>query len=317
MNMPMTDYKILRNIFCVAASRGKERIIFVQDMFKIQRDKEHFLKRSTLSTPVATNSTFEDFEISSMFDFKQKEHIEECYKLLLITKVDISEKDVIDIKNSDGLIDLSPCIGIYQEAMFFTSYDIDEEIDYVINSNSDRPPLKHDKNMALEDKILYLTAYETYQDRYVTQVNKPIVTAEQTESLKKRLSLFLSPSDIVQKRGSMIVMNEDKVPYFFIDGKCDVLTDDYVYELKFVSELKHEHFLQLACYMIAFNIKKGRLWNTKKNQMFEIIIPQQKLFMEKVVTAITKGTVTKCLIGRGAKTRAERKMIAEEQLKLQ
>ena len=67
-------------------------------MFKIQRDKEHFLKRSTLSTPVATNSTFEDFEISSMFDFKQKEHIEECYKLLSITKVDISEKDVIDIQ---------------------------------------------------------------------------------------------------------------------------------------------------------------------------------------------------------------------------
>ena len=308
MDMPMTDYKILRNIFCVAASRGKEKIIFVQDIYKMKRDKEHFLNKSTLSTPVATNMSFDDFEISTMFDFKQKEHIEECYKLLSVTKVEIPDKTVIDIRNSDGLIDLSPCIGRYQEVMFFKNYDIDREINYAIYANPDRPPLKCKDNMNLEDKILFLTAYETYQDRYVTQVEKPIVTPEQTECLKKRLASFFVPDENVQVLGSMIVMNSNKIPYFHIDGKCDVLTDEFVYELKFVSELKHEHYLQLACYMVAFGIEKGRLWNTKKNQMYEIIIPKRKLFMEKVVKAITKGAVETCLIGRGAKTIFERKL---------
>ncbi len=59
--------------------------------------------------------SFDDFEISSMFDFKQKEHIEECYKMLSVNKIEITDKTVIDIKNSDGLIDLSPCVGINEQ----------------------------------------------------------------------------------------------------------------------------------------------------------------------------------------------------------
>ena len=84
-----------------------------------------------------------------MFDFKHKEHIEECYKMLEINKIEISDKTVIDIRNSDGLIDLSPCIGRYQEAMFFRNYDIDTEISYAIEANHDRPPFKCKENMDL------------------------------------------------------------------------------------------------------------------------------------------------------------------------
>ena len=306
VNMPMTKYSILRNIFCVAASRGKEQIIFVQDHYKMARDKEHFLRKTTLSTPVATNIAFDDFEISSMFDFKQKEHIEECYKMLSITEVDIPDKNIINIKSSDGLIDLSPCVGTFQEAMYFNNYDIDNEIQFAVYTNKNRPPLKRKDDMDLEDKILYLTAYETYQDRYVTQVKKPVITSEQAYQLKERLAAFLSPDETVQELSSLIVLNEDKKPIFYIDGKCDVLTDEYVYELKFVSELKHEHFLQLACYMVALNMKKGRLWNTKTNKMHEVTIPQIKPFMEQVVKTITKGAITTCLIGRGATTIYER-----------
>lgn len=315
INMPMTKYKILRNIFCVAASRGKSQIIFVQDVFKINKDVEHYLSKDTLATPVAVNTVFDDFEISSMFDFKHKEQLEDCYQMLSINKVDIKDKTVIDIKNSDGLIDLSHCIGIYQEAMFFKKYDIDKEIFYVMLANQDRPPLRYKETDDLDDKILYLTAYETYQDRYVTQVERPFVKPEQTEILAERLRTFFTPDENVQILGSMVVLNKNRLPLFFIDGKCDVLTSEYVYELKFVTELKHEHFLQLACYMVALNMEKGRLWNTKKNEMFEITVPHKTLFMEKVVTAITKGAVTSCLIGRGAKTREERFEILKQNAK--
>ena len=201
--------------------------------------------------------------------------------------------------------------------MFFRNYDIDTEISYAIEDNHDRPPFKCKKNMDLEDKILYLTAYKTYLDRYVTQVEKPIVSVDNISYLKNRLSSFFTPDENVQVLGSMVVMNDYKVPYFFIDGKCDVLTDKYVYELKFVFKLEYEHFLQLACYMVALGIENGRLWNTKKNQMYEVSIPQKNVFMKKVVKAITKGAVENCLIGCGAKIRSERQVIKEKLLQMQ
>ena len=41
-----------------------------------------------------------------------------------------------------------------------------------------------------------------------------------------------------------------------------VIKNDIVYELKFVSELTHEHFLQCASYVVALGLEKGILWNT-------------------------------------------------------
>ena len=306
--MPQTKYEIMRNIFCVAASRGKERIIFVRNGSEKGKTKETPLTEKMLSTPTEENMIFNDFDISDMFDFKYKEDVEECFQELEIKEIPLTDKTVIDIKNSDELIDLSPCIGTYQETVFFKGYDIDKEIAYTIKLHPDRPPLNYDTNGHLEDKILLLTAFETYQDRYVKQVEKPIVSNEQKSMLKKRLSTVFTPFESVQILGSMCVRNKKKEPLFFIDGKCDVLTNDAVYELKFVYELKHEHYLQLACYMVALDMEKGILWNTKKNEMYEISIPDKAVFMKKVVKAITKGKVEGCIVELNAKTRSEREM---------
>ena len=43
---------------------------------------------------------------------------------------------------------------------------------------------------------------------------------------------------------------------FSARGFADVVKDNIVYELKFVSELTHEHFLQCACYMVAMNLQR-------------------------------------------------------------
>ena len=66
---------------------------------------------------------------------------------------------------------------------------------------------------------------------------------------------------------------------------------DIVYELKFVSELTHEHFLQCACYMVAMNLQKGILWNTRDNTSYEIEIPERKVFLNAVAKAVTKGAI--------------------------
>ena len=69
ISKPQQSYAILRNIFCVAASRGKSHIIFV-------KPDDAMLSEKTLSTYIETNQKFEDLEMSEMFEFKYKEDVE-------------------------------------------------------------------------------------------------------------------------------------------------------------------------------------------------------------------------------------------------
>lgn len=287
INKPMVNYEILRNIFCVAASRGKEKIIFAQS------GQYTPLSDETLSIkPLTKNRFIRPFYISEMFDFKYKEDVEECYKLLKTKRVHLKNHQTIYIKNNDGMIDLSPCIGIYQEASFFKNYDIDSEIEYAQDIHSDRPRLSIKEDMTLDDKILYLTAYETYQDRYVTQVQRPFVTKEQANNIYNRLKSIFTPDEEVQKE-CFIEFRDKHGETYSIRGRIDVLKDNVVYELKFVSQLSHEHFLQCACYMIALDLEKGVLWNTQNNTMYEIAIPDRQQFLNVVIKTITKGEINK------------------------
>lgn len=190
------------------------------------------------------------------------------------------------------MIDLSPCIGIYQEASFFKNYDIDSEIEYVQDIHSDRPRLSVKEDVTLDDKILYLIAYETYQDRYVTQVQRPFVTKEQANNIYNRLKSIFTPDETVQKE-CFIEFRDKCGETYSIRGRIDVLKDNVVYELKFVSQLSHEYFLQCACYMIALDLEKGVLWNTQNNTMYEIAIPDREQFLNMVIKTITKGEINK------------------------
>lgn len=312
LGKPQTNYEILRNIFCVAASRGKEKIIFARSFNN--RRKETPLTERDLSTPTETNLNFKDFDISSMFDFKFKEDVEECFRQITVTRKANKDRSIIDIKGNDELIDLSPCVGIYQEAMFFKNYDIDKEISYAIYSHPDRPHLKYDTTSPLEDKILLLTAYETYQDRYVKQVQKPFISNEQKELLYQRMRSIFTPDECVQVLRSICVKTEKGKTLFHIDGKCDVLKDDCIYELKFVRDLRHEHFLQCACYMVAFEIEKGILWNIRTNELYEIVIPDKKIFIQTVIKTITKGKVTTGLLALGEKVKTREERLLNEML---
>lgn len=280
LNQPMVNYEILRNIFCVAASRGKDEIIFADDSYHKQ------LKDETLATPKKVNETIKPYYISDMFSFKYKENIEECFNLINCKKIYTDDVAVIKIKHEDGLIDLSPCIGIYQEAKFFKNYNIDDEINFAKNKNRDRPPIKVKNSMTLDEKILYLTAYNTYHDRYVKQVKIPFINKSQSEMIIDRLSSIFTGTEIVQLDCKLHCAD------FEIKGRIDVLKNNIVHELKFVSELQHEHFLQCAMYMVLLKLHKGILWNVYNNEMFEITIPDRKLFMQSVIKTITKGILS-------------------------
>ena len=261
----LKKYEILRNIFLVAASRGKKQIIFVPG-------NEETLSEESISTPEDMNTSLENVRISEMFDFKFQEDIEECYDLLEKKKINMEDTSVIDIRSNDGLIDLSPCIGIFQEAFFFDNYDIDREF-------------------AL---FRHLTSLETNQRRYYSQVSLPLVTDEQKELLTRRIETRLRHDEEEQIICSIAFAerrNGEKA--FEALGYADVKKDDTIYELKFVSQLNHEHYLQCACYMIAQNLDKGILWNIRTNEMWEISIPDKQKFMDSVVKTITKRQLTK------------------------
>lgn len=136
-----------------------------------------------------------------------------------------------------------------------------------------------------------LTALETRQQRYITQVEKPLVKRVEKKDLIARLKKRLSRKEIVQVRGNIVFGTEGGKRAFTAMGQADVVKGDTVYELKFVSELSHVHVLQCACYMIALDLPRGILWNTKNNQTVEIFIPDREKFLDAVAYAVTKGAL--------------------------
>lgn len=284
-----TKYTILRNVFCVAASRGKERVIFVNNKSKANV----MLTDEVLAKPFETNFDYKHpFDPSEMFSFKYKEDVDRCFSLIKKKKIDRPDTSCIDTPHNDGLIDLSPCVGIWQEASFFEDYDIDSEIEFTQDAHPDRPRVYIPEDEDLDYKILALTTMMTGYDRYMTQVERPFIDDELKAEIHDRLKTVFDGYEKVQHECFMDFESETCKVYH-IDGRCDVMKNGLIYELKFVEELEHEHFLQLAIYLVACHKERGILWNVKKNEMFEVTIPNRKKFMSAVIRCITKGSVTK------------------------
>lgn len=278
---PQQKYEILRNIFCVAASRGKKYIVFVEE-------KEALVREQVLSTPFQTRQDLKGAHISSMFDFKYKEDIEECFNLLDVKKVFREDSSVIELDKSDGLIDLTPCMGTYLMAHFFSKYSIDREFEFRRVFVKDMGYIPEEYK-SLDEKILYLTSLETGQERYVDQVEGDIVNDCQKKEIERRLSSVFSKKDDAQKLCEIQFSKRKNGSFeFSAAGYADVIKDETVYELKFVGELSHEHFLQCACYMLGSGLKKGVLWNIRTNDMYEIRVPDEDAFLDCVTKTITK-----------------------------
>ena len=291
---PNQRYEILRNIFLVAASRGKKNIIFVEPYKNCLLD----LNGKTLRTTFE-NGALSDVVISEMYDFKYIEDIEELYSCIDIKEIVQKDNSEIKVKTMDGYIDLSPCIGIFQEFMFFNNQKIDDTISF-LKLNSSNGYLLEDLTglESLEKKILYLTAVETGANRYKNQVKMPFISEESKEEIFKRLSVHLSRDDQTQVECEIPFYSKNGEHIFTAKGRLDVLKKDIVYELKFVSELTHTHFLQCATYVYATGKKKGILWNTRTNKMYEVKINgrKKKKFMNLMAKTITKGVLEKYYI---------------------
>lgn len=297
--MPNVKYEILRNIFCVAASRGKKRIIFVKS------DSE-LLDEKILSRSFDTNLSFEKaFSVSNMFQFKFKGDLDDCMKCLEIEE--LVEEDTFEIKVnlSDGLIDLSPCIGILQEVSYFKNESIDEMLIrsteelrggtfefFAKEINKLLGDKVTDAFVLLQKKVLALAVCDTKQYRYYKQVKVPFVNKETLSVIHNRLATKLSMNENVQGKCCIkFDRGESFGSAHFIVGRYDVIADGMVWELKFVSELNQEHFLQCAMYLAMTEINEGILWNVRDNKRFKISVKNSKAFVHQVISTITKGAL--------------------------
>lgn len=284
IKMPQQSYEILRNVFCVACSRGKEHIIFVEN-------GEAMLSEEALSAATESSGLAHVFSMSEMFDYKYIENVNACYDLLDIHPIPSADNTIIPIPKNDAMIDLTPCIGKYQEVLFFNNYFIDTDIDLYYELHRKEKNLFTDKirQSSAEEKILFYTSLVTGQKRYRSQVKIPFISLDARWALHRRLSTHLSPDEHVQVRCAIdFAAEENGSTAFCAVGLADAVRDDVVYELKFVSALSHTHFLQCACYVVAMGLEKGILWNTFNNEQYEIRVPDRKAFLVAVATAITK-----------------------------
>lgn len=290
IHQPDVVPEILQNIFMVAASRGKELIIFVEN-------KEEIMDDDYIPEHMSGGKPYDTFEVSSMFDFKFPDYVEDCFNLLHIEEIPTTDHSQIEVRSNDALIDLAPCIGVYQEAFYFNQYDMRHNFE-LFQAAHPEMTVRFDVDEDLEHQILDYIALQTSQNRYQRQVLLPLVTDTQADQIRTRLDTQLSPDEDIQRKCSINVQyslkdNGELDQEFAIVGIADVLRPDTVFELKFTSELQKEHYLQCACYMLAFNIETGYLWNIKTNSLYAIQIPDHREFMRKVVYAITQGKVTR------------------------
>lgn len=288
---PGADATVLRNIFLVAASRGKQEVVFVKPKAARRNARsigfipvQRFTKLPAVEPPVYD----EPLWASGCFDFKYAENVEACFELLDVERLDDGTGQEIRIERTDGLIDLSPTVGHYQEAAFFDGYDPAKEV--LQNPKPIAKMLSEELGTDPWQNSLLLTAVDSDQLRYADQVTRRI-SDDVRDALVARLATRL-PRDCASQVPLELAGTADQTrgrsTSIVFKGVADAMHDGQVYELKFVSELSHAMFLQLALYLVMGGFDSGVLWNTRTDERWSVLVPDRERFLHAVVRCVTK-----------------------------
>lgn len=291
-----TRYEILRNIFLVAASRGKKEIIFLTD------GKNPLIPDAVLKKPFKTVTDYStaDLNINTMFDFTYDEDARECFDCLETEEVPRDDHSMIQIAEADCLIDLSPCVAEYAKSAYFEDYDIDTSIEYYLNKAKDSSKyrmmwegyndVKGIKHQSLKKKILFLTMIQTGQDRYMNANFK--VSSKDKALLIERLSTLFDGDEDIQRDTTIDLINGDT--HVLANGIADVVKEGAVYEIEYTDSIRHSQYLKTACYMTAKKrCKGGYVFNVKDNTLVKVTIKDPERFKNLVMKTITKRCVNK------------------------
>lgn len=294
LRMPNSKAEILRNVFLVAASRGKDDVVFVKN----RSTRPRSASVPTLGyIPTHRFTELPDFQrpvykrpmpASECFDFKYAENVVACMELLECERLDDSKAEPIDINRTDGLIDLSPAVGHYQEALYFDKYNAADDLMSEIKETA--AMLVSDLSGDPWKDSLVLAAADTEQMRYVDQVRRSI-PVEARDELKQRLATQLPADALIQEKMELageVVHTKSEKTGLRITGVADAIYEGKVFELKFVTELDHAMFLQLGLYLAMSGYEEGVLWNTRTDERWSVRIPDESRFLNAVALCVTK-----------------------------
>ena len=270
------DYSIVKNLFCVAATRAKKRLIFYTEF------QNQLLSPQTIKTKIKTENNKDELNqitVSDLISYKPSNLIDEAYSYIKVKKLNDSQMK-IDISKTDGLIDTSFIIGEFMQASFFTAYSVDKEIELFNLTHKDYN-IKCKPNATIIKKLKDLAAGKTCQNRYKdAKIN---ISDNQKKKIEKRLLTEFNPeySDI-ELRYSYPLNKK-----FNLNGILDAIKNNIVYELKFVSDLKNEHFIQCAIYLLMTDKKDGILWNIQDNVKYSVCITDRVKFKKCLIKLAT------------------------------
>lgn len=311
---PNTDYEVLRNVFLVAASRGKNDVVFVRsggmrkDPMPTDVGAEPMIGqlpvRKFTELPQVTRPQYRSpFAASTAFSFKYAENIAAAMSLIERQRLDQGTEREIMIDRADGLIDLSPVIGAYQEALFFERFDATAKAVLMLQTSSVAKTLLPKITGEPWNDSLVLAAIETQQLRYHNQVSAK-VSADVAAALEQRLGMLL-PRDCQAQVGLALsgtaYAGRTTTPITF-SGIADAIHDRRIFELKFTSALDHEMFLQTALYVVmaryaGFDVESGELWNIRTGERWSVKVPDLDRFMDAVVLCVSKQSYSSFAIG--------------------
>ena len=328
MRLAPTDPEVIRNVFLVAASRGKGEIVFVHNVENSGTAKvatqlamadsfadaqqiasrhdvdftKHEKKRvgwvpvtSFLKLPGKTLPKWSrGVNASSCFDFTYAENVVSALDLVAVEELE-APGDEIEIAGLDGMIDLSPAIGQYAELSYFQNTEVRFPVDMDFSEIEEyKDLLKVRTKSGLRsawDDALFMTAMGTAQKRYLAQVTN-VVSTQAQDALEARLSAHLPDTAETQVGRELRGAAHSKRPRastdFNIKGVFDVLHEGIVWELKFVSELRPEHVLQAALYQVMEDCPYTILFNIRTGQMLKVSVPDRDLFLNAVVLCVSK-----------------------------
>lgn len=299
------NYTILKNIFLVGATRGKDITIFVhKDTIQTLLDLDDLLIPFTCS-----HQYKKPIKISNMYSFKNESDIFDCYDLIDINPISNITFE-LTTKIHQGYMNISSCINNWMKVSYFNNYDIDNivykellvDCTYVESGEIylDEEELNRKFNdylhnyTNLEEKIAYYTYLETKQERYIKEMDYPYINSIDKTLIHNRLiSNDIKSNEIGpikhEIRINCNIDGEDKL--LDIVGYSDFIKDSCIYQLAFKSTLGIEDYLKLATCIICSKYNNGILYNVKTNEKFSIMINDKEQYIASMIKCITKSNI--------------------------
>lgn len=268
--------EIVKNLFLVAASRGKKEIIFIEEQ------NDNLLTEKNFEKNLRDRSIEIAYKVYQMYNFVYDTELQKLYNMLEIEEIKTDDNEEIKARQTDFNILLTPAIHYYQQAIFFKDWNYETILE---SFDQETPIFRYVEKIKTKNKkkqVLLLTALVTNLTRYANQAMSDFMDKEEEIRLIERLYSQLSPNENINIKINKRIFGTE------ILGMIDVLKDDIPWVLEFTDELEKKHFIQAATYAYMLNSYYGMVWNLKTNKLYKVTFNQIDDFEYQMIKTIRK-----------------------------